>query len=205
MSEETELLDDAEGALAEHEFEGPEEAPQGLDPETLARREAALAHVRVYGDPVLRTEARPVDRYDQALRDEVARMGALMSDAMGIGLAATQVGVPHRLLVYRIEHESPVNALVNPEILWSSKEQETFEEGCLSLPRVHVDVERPIHVRVRAHDELGEEISIEASGLEARVIQHEIDHLDGVLILDRTSRDQRKEAMRALREALDGA
>lgn len=205
MSEEAELLDDPEGVRAEHEFEGPEEAPQGLDPEALARREAALQQVRVYGDPVLRTEARPVDRFDQALLDEVARMGALMSDAMGIGLAATQVGVPHRLLVYRVQHESPVNALVNPEILWSSKEQEITEEGCLSLPRVHVDVERPIHVRVRARDELGEEISIEASGLEARVIQHEIDHLDGVLILDRTSRDQRKEAMRALREALDGA
>jgi peptide deformylase len=198
MSDDVELLD-------EHEFEGPEDAPEGIDPELLARREAALQHVRVYGDPVLRTEARPVDRFDQALRDEVARMATLMNDAMGIGLAATQVGVPHRLFVYRVEHDSPVNALVNPEILWSSKEQETFEEGCLSLPRVHVDVERPIYVRVRAHDALGDEILIEASGLEARVIQHEIDHLDGVLILDRTSRDQRKEAMRALREALDGA
>ena len=113
-------------------------------------------------------------------------MGALMNDALGIGLAATQIGMPHRLLVYRVEHDSPVNALVNPEIEWSSKEKETMEEGCLSLPGVHVDVERPIHVRVRAQDEHGEPILIEASGLEARVIQHEIDHLDGVLILDRT-------------------
>ena len=187
------------------EFEGPEEAPPGLDPETLARRDAALQQVRVYGDPVLRTEARPVDRFDENLRSEVRRMGGLMHDAMGIGLAATQVGIPHRLLVYRVEHDSPVNALVNPEILWTSKETEVMEEGCLSLPSVHVDVERPIHVRVRGCDELGEDVLIEASGLEARVLQHEIDHLDGVLILDRTSRDQRKQAMRTLREALDGA
>jgi peptide deformylase len=187
------------------EFEGPEHEPPGLDPEMRARRDAALQHVRVYGDPVLRTEARRVDRFDQALRDEVARMGMLMNDAMGIGLAATQVGVPHRLLVYRVQHESPVNALVNPEIEWSSKDTEVMGEGCLSLPTVHVDVERPIHVRVRGCDEHGEEILIEASGLEARVIQHEIDHLDGVLILDRASRDQRKDAMRSLREALDGA
>jgi peptide deformylase len=199
MSDETELLE------GEVEFEGPEAEPPGLDPEVRARREAALAHVRVYGDPVLRTEARPVDRFDQALRDEVVRMGHLMNDALGIGLAATQVGIPHRVLVYRVEHESPVNALVNPVIEWSSKEKETFEEGCLSLPSVHVDVERPIHVRVRACDAGGEEILVEASGLEARVIQHEIDHLDGVLILDRTSREQRKEAMRSLREALDGS
>src|SRR3954447_1411238 len=199
------MHDEAElGVDEEHEFEGPDVEPPGLDPELAARREAALQHVRVYGDPVLRTEARAVDRFDQALRAEVERMGALMNDALGIGLAATQVGIPHRLLVYRVEHDSPVNALVNPELQWSSKDCETMEEGCLSLPRVHVDVERPIHVRVRAWDEQGDELLIEASGLEARVIQHEMDHLDGVLILDRTSRDQRKEAMRALREALDG-
>jgi peptide deformylase len=190
---------------AEVEFEGPEEEPPGLDPETAARREAALQHVRVYGDPVLRTEARAVDTFDEALRAEVERMGHLMNDALGIGLAATQVGVPHRVLVYRVEPDSPVNALVNPEILWTSKDSEVMEEGCLSLPSVHVDVERPIHLRVRARDEHGDDVLIEASGLEARVIQHEIDHLDGVLILDRTSRDQRKQAMRALREALDGA
>jgi peptide deformylase len=200
------MHDEAElGVDEEHEFEGPDVEPAGLDPELARRREAALQHVRVYGDPVLRTKAREVDRFDQALRDEVGRMGVLMNDALGIGLAATQVGTPHRLLVYRVEHDSPVNALVNPELLWSSKSSETMEEGCLSLPRVHVDVERPIHVRVKAFDEHGDELLIEASGLEARVIQHEMDHLDGVLILDRTSRDQRKEAMRALREALDGA
>ena len=128
-------------------------------------------------------------------------MGQLMHDALGIGLAATQVGVMHRVLVYRVEPDAPVAALVNPVLEWSGTETEALEEGCLSLPGVLVDVERPVHVRVRALDERGEALLIEASGLEARVIQHEMDHLDGVLILERTSRDQRKQAMRALREA----
>jgi peptide deformylase len=128
-------------------------------------------------------------------------MGLLMHESLGIGLAATQLGVPHRVLVYRVEQDAPINALVNPEIEWAGEELEPLEEGCLSLPGVHVEVERPIHVRVRAQDERGTPLMIEASGLEARVIQHEIDHLDGILILDRTSKDQRKEAMRRLREA----
>jgi peptide deformylase len=173
-----------------------------LDPEIAARRAAALAHVRKFGDPVLRTQARPVDRFDTALQDEVRRMGELMIDALGVGLAANQVGVLHRVLVYRVHQQAPVAALVNPEIEWVGKEAEILEEGCLSLPAVHVDVERPVHIRVRAQDENGDPITIEASGLEARVIQHEMDHLDGVLVLDRISRQQRKEAMRALREAL---
>jgi peptide deformylase len=175
-----------------------------LDPETRARREAALRHVRKYGDPVLRTRARPVDVFDGALVEEVERMGRLMDEALGIGLAATQLGVMHRLLVYRVDQEAPLGVLVNPVIEWSGDEIETMEEGCLSLPGVGVEVERPIHVRVRAVDEHGAPLMIEASGLEARVIQHEVDHLDGVLILDRTSRDQRKQAMRAMREAMAG-
>jgi peptide deformylase len=181
-----------------------EEAPP-LDPEVVARRDAALAHVRKFGDPVLRVEARPVDVFDDRLREEVARMGALMVDSMGIGLAATQVGTLHRVLVYRVEHDSPVNVLVNPVVEWKGGEEETMEEGCLSLPGVHVDVERPVYVRVRAQDAAGEPLLVEATGLEARVIQHEIDHLDGVLILDRASREQRKEAMRTLRERLEAA
>jgi peptide deformylase len=176
-----------------------------LDPEVAARRAAALANVRKFGDPVLKTQARPVDRFDDALRSEVARMGQLMGDALGVGLAATQVGVLHRLLVYRVQQQAPVVALVNPEIEWSGKEAEEMEEGCLSLPGVLVDVNRPIHVRVSARDEHGQPVVIEASGLEARVIQHEIDHLDGVLILDRTTREQRKEAIRTLREAEQAA
>ena len=191
--------------MAQHheELEEALEPEMTLDPETAARRRAALAHVRKYGDPVLRSTARKVDRFDDELRDEIARMGVLMHDAYGIGLAATQVGILHRVLVYRVEPDSPVNALVNPEVEWTSKDKEWAEEGCLSLPAVHVDVERPVHIRVRAQDEQGEAILVEASGLEARVIQHEMDHLDGVLILDRAPRDQRKEGMRALRAALE--
>jgi peptide deformylase len=132
-------------------------------------------------------------------------MGRLMDDAIGVGLAATQVGVLHRLLVYRTQLQGPLAALVNPEIEWTSDQREPMQEGCLSLASVLVDVDRPIHVRVRAQDEFGEEMLIEASGLEARVIQHEVDHLDGVLILDRTTREQRKEAMRVLREAQQAA
>jgi peptide deformylase len=191
-------LEDPE--TAELEPEEPE-----LDPEVVARRAAALAHVRKFGDPVLRTRARPVERFDGALRAEIERMGELMNDALGVGLAATQLGVLHRVLVYRVQQQAPVSALINPEIEWSGKEEEILEEGCLSLPAVHVDVERPIHIRVRALDENGEQLLIEATGLEARVIQHEIDHLDGVLILDRTTREQRKEAMRVLREAEEAA
>jgi peptide deformylase len=194
-------------AEEQHDAEVVEDASEEerLDPEVAARRAAALAHVRKYGDPVLRSKARPVERFDDALREEIGRMATLMHDSMGIGLAATQVGTLHRVLVYRVEHDSPVNALINPELEWSGKEKEWMEEGCLSLPGVHVDVERPVNVRVRAHDPQGEPILIEASGLEARVIQHEMDHLDGVLILDHTPRDQRKEAMRVLREQSEAA
>jgi len=200
---------DQASAGAEQTFEvEPDEDEQQeleLDPELAQRRAAALDHVRKFGDPVLRTRARAVERFDDALRSEVDRMGALMGDALGVGLAATQVGVLHRVLVYRVQHQAPVAALVNPEVEWTGKELETMEEGCLSLPSVLVDVERPVHVRVRALDERGEPLVVEASGLEARVIQHEIDHLDGVLILERTSREQRKEAIRTLREAEQAA
>jgi peptide deformylase len=182
-------------------LEEEEAPPPALDPEVRARRAAALARVRQYGDPVLTTRARAVDRFDVALREEVGRMAALMGDALGVGLAAPQVGVLHRLLVYRVEPDTPVVAVVNPKLEWRGRELETMEEGCLSIPQVHVEVERPIHVRVSAQDEHGDPMTIEASGLEARVLQHEMDHLDGVLILDRTSREQRKEAMRAMREA----
>ena len=194
--------------MAESETIQPESAeePQDrLDPETRARRDAALRLVRKYGDPVLRSRARPVETFDSALVDEVRRMGDLMNDALGIGLAATQLGVMHRVLVYRVDPEAPLGVLINPVQEWAGDEVETMEEGCLSLPGVGVDVDRPVHVRVRALDERGDPVVVEASGLEARVIQHEMDHLDGVLILDRTSRDQRKQAMRAMREATLGA
>jgi peptide deformylase len=188
---------------ADVEVEREEDAPTvaELDPETRARRDAALRKVRKFGDPVLRATALPVDRFDGALKLEVQRMGELMHDALGVGLAATQLGVLHRVLVYRAYADDPVTGLVNPVLEWTSEELETAEEGCLSLPGVHVEVERPARVRVRALDETGEQREVEAEGLEARVIQHEIDHLDGVLILDRIPRESRKEAMRAMREA----
>jgi peptide deformylase len=191
------------------EVEAPETPGEArlarLDPETRARRDAALRLVRKYGDPSLKSRALPVERFDDGLREEVRRMGQLMHDALGIGLAATQLGVMHRVLVYRVEPDAPVAALVNPVLEWSGNETEVLEEGCLSLPGVLVDVERPIHVRVRALDENGDDLMIEASGLEARVIQHEMDHLDGVLVLQRTSRDQRKQAMRVLLEEAGAA
>jgi peptide deformylase len=186
---------------AAEETQKPQEQ---LDPETRARREAALRHVRKYGDPALRTRALPVEVFDQALLDEVRRMGELMDDALGIGLAATQLGVMHRVLVYRVEQDGPLGVLVNPVIEWSGDEVDSLEEGCLSLPGVGVEVERPVEIRVTAVDEHGAPLQLEVSGLEARVIQHEVDHLDGVLILDRTSREQRKQAMRAMREAMAG-
>jgi peptide deformylase len=193
--------------MADELIEQTEEEPEAppLDPEVLERRRAAMRHVRVLGDPILKTKARAVERFDDELRDEVARMSVLMHDALGIGLAAPQVGISHRVLVYRVEPDSPAVALVNPEIEWSSRDEEISEEGCLSLPLIHVEVERPVAVLVRARDEHGDELVIEATGLEARVIQHEIDHLDGILILDRTTREQRKAAMRALREAEQAA
>jgi peptide deformylase len=185
------------------EVEVTEDERPTLDPEVLERRRQALQHVRQFGDPVLKTRALEVETFDDELRTQVARMAALMDDALGVGLAATQVGLLNRVFVYRVEQDSPTNAVINPVIEWSSDDSEVFEEGCLSLPSVHVDVERPIHIRVRAQDVDGETIVIEASGLEARVIQHETDHLDGVLILDRISRGARKDAMRAMREALE--
>jgi len=177
-----------------------EEEPR-LDPELAARRAAAMTFIRRYGDPVLKSKATPVATFDEALRSQVQRMGGLMHDALGVGLAAPQIGISQRLLVFRVGQDAPLVALINPEVEWTSKgDEEIAEEGCLSIPGVGVDVERPVHVRVRAQDEYGEPRMIEASGLEARVIQHEMDHLDGVLILDRTTRDQRKEAIRTLRE-----
>ena len=176
------------------------EAPS-VDPELEARRLAAMSFVRRLGDPVLKSSATPVDRFDDSLRRQVSRMAGLMNDAFGVGLAAPQLGISQRLLVYRVGPDAPLIALANPRLEWASSDEETFEEGCLSIPGISVDVERPVHVRVVALDEEGEERLVEASGLEARVIQHEMDHLDGVLILDRTSRDERKRALRELREA----
>ncbi len=185
-----------EPEIDEHE----DDDEQRLDPEAVARREAAMAKIVRMGDPVLRTVARPVDEFDGELREEISWMGQLMHDALGVGLAAPQVGISHRLFVYRVEPDSPIVAVINPELEWTGDDTELGEEGCLSIPGIQVDVERPVHVRVGGLDANGDVVHIEAEGLEARVIQHEMDHLDGVLILDRTSKDERKAAMRKLRE-----
>ena len=192
--------------MAEHpvevaeDHEEEDEKPR-LDPKVEARRAAAMTFIRRLGDPALKSRATEVDRFDESLASQVSRMAGLMNDALGIGLAAPQLGVSQRLLVYRVGPDAPVVALANPEIEWRSDEADILEEGCLSLPGVQLDIERPIHVRVRARDEQGAVRTVEASGLEARVIQHEMDHLDGVLILDRGSREQRMAAMRDIREA----
>ena len=199
MADEHEVV--AEETLEEHGAEHPEEDAPKLDPEAEARRVAAMSFIRKLGDPVLKSSATPVDRFDDSLRKQVARMAGIMGDAFGVGLAAPQLGISQRLLVYRVGPDAPVIALANPEIEWTSDNEEILDEGCLSIPGITVDVERPVHVRVRALDEEGETRLVEASGLEARVIQHELDHLNGVLILDRTTRDERKRALRELREA----
>jgi peptide deformylase len=169
------------------------------DQEERERRREALAVVRKFGDPVLKSRASEVTGYGPELEHEAERMVSLMRDALGIGLAATQLGVMRRLLVFQAGPDSTPRAIVNPSVEWFSPELVTAEEGCLSLPGIAVDVERPLHARISALDTSGEAILLEASGLEARVLQHEIDHLDGVLILDRTLREQRRAALRALR------
>ncbi|MGH2924572.1 MAG: peptide deformylase [Solirubrobacterales bacterium] len=181
--------------------EGPaEDRPSELDDESRERRTAALAQIRTFGDPVLKSRASDVSRFGPELEREADRMIAIMRDAIGVGLAATQLGVMHRLLVFQAGPQATPTAIANPDLEWMSDEVATAEEGCLSLPRVAVDVERALHARVTGLDVNGEALTVEASGLEARVLQHEIDHLDGVLMLDRATREQRKEALRALRE-----
>ena len=192
------------GETTEQQLEATAEVEEtttgGLSEEERERRAEALAEVRTFGDPVLRSEASDVTEFDDELAREAAHMVEIMRDAMGVGLAATQLGVLRRLLVFQAGPDAQATAVVNPRLEWLSDELVTAEEGCLSLPGIGVDVERPLHARVRGLNLEGEPILLEASGLEARVLQHEIDHLNGVLILDRTERGQRKEAMRALRE-----
>ena len=160
-----------------------------------------------WGEPVMHARTRPVTEFDDHLKSLVADMFATMYAAEGVGLAATQVGVDLAVFVFDCpddDHVRHSGVICNPVVeLPEGKDRklEAADEGCLSLPGVHVEVERPVHIRVRAQDAYGEDVVIEASGLEARVIQHETDHLDGVLILDRTTRDERKRALRELRES----
>jgi peptide deformylase len=191
------VTEDADSDQIEPE-DGDEDA-EALDEQTLERRRRALSEVRQFGDPVLKSRASEVSDFGPDLAADAERMIGLMQEALGIGLAATQLGAMRRLLVFQSGPDMEPRAIVNPEVEWTSDELVTAEEGCLSLAGVVVDVERPLHARVTAQDVTGSSILIEASGLEARVLQHEIDHLDGVLILDRTERRQRRGALRALR------
>jgi peptide deformylase len=182
------------------EVEGEVRSEQ-LDAEREARRRAALAQIRQYPDPVLRMQAREVESPDEALQALVDRMSRLMTEARGVGLAAPQLGILRRVLVYQTSEEDPVSALVNPRLIASSEEWEADDEGCLSLgaASVVVPVERALEVTVEASSPTGEPIRIEAEGLEARVLQHELDHLDGVLTIDRTTPEQRRAALAQLR------
>jgi len=162
------------------------------------RQAAARRQIRTLGDPVLRERARPVEKFDDELAALSRRMVAIMRDAPGVGLAATQLGVVQRVIVYEVDDE-PVT-LVNPKIVSASRDTEVLDEGCLSLPGMTLPVERPVAIRVRGHDPRGRRLEYDAEGLEARVIQHETDHLDGVLILERASREERARALREFRE-----
>ena len=188
----------------EHDVEAPSEVENAtghqLTEQERAQRAAALADVRTWGDPVLRSRASEVTEFGEQLGREAERMVAIMRGAMGVGLAATQLGLLRRLLVFQAGPDARATTIANPLIEWLSDELAVAEEGCLSLPGIGLDVERPLHTRVRGRGVDGEELVVEASGLEARVLQHEIDRLDGVLILDRSEREQRKAALRALRE-----
>jgi peptide deformylase len=172
-----------------------------LDAEREARRRAALALVRQYPDPVLRMKANEVADFDESVTSLVERMTMLMEEARGVGLAAPQLGVLRRVVVYRTSEEEPVVALVNPRVVTTGEETEISEEGCLSLgaATVVVEVERPTAITLEASSPEGEPLRVEAEGLQARVIQHELDHLDGVLTIDRTTPEQRKEALAQLR------
>ena len=169
-----------------------------LDPEQEARRRLALAQIRQYPDAALRLSAHPVAEFDDELRRLVIRMKQLMRDASGIGLAATQVGVLQRVFVFQ-PNADDVAAVVNPELVERSKKSAVDEEGCLSIQGVTVPVERAVAVTVVGRNEDGEEVRFELEDVYARAAQHESDHLEGVLILDRTTEEARKDALRLLR------
>jgi len=166
--------------------------------EADARRRLALAQIRQYGDPALRLKAHDVENFDDDLRRLVDRMTALMRDAQGVGLAATQVGVLRRLFVFQAGEEGP-RAIVNPVVVEQGGETAPDEEGCLSLQGVRVPVDRSVHVVLEGKDPNGEDVRLELDDYPARVVQHELDHLDGVLIIDRTDDEHRKEALGILR------
>ena len=161
---------------------------------------AVALEVKTFGDPVLKTRAAKVKEFDDALLRLTEDMLVTMHEREGVGLAANQVGRLRRVLVAAVEEDEYV--VVNPVIAASSKETEVLAEGCLSIPGIQVEVKRPVAVTITGQDAAGEDLRLEAEGLLARVFQHEVDHLDGVLILDRTDRESRKAALREWRERL---
>ncbi|MCG8403552.1 MAG: peptide deformylase [Firmicutes bacterium] len=163
------------------------------------RRAAAMQHIRQLGDPVLRTPSLDVDEFEDTPADEVERMAEIMREARGVGLAAPQLGSLRRLIVIRPTEDGPTRALCNPTITSRSDEEEIDEEGCLSLGDLRFDVPRSTAVHVEAVDEAGQPIELDAEGFEARVVQHEIDHLNGILIIDRATPESRRATMKALR------
>jgi peptide deformylase len=165
------------------------------------RREAAFRQIRQIGDPILRTPALPVEAFDGGLDEEITRLIEIMHAAEGVGLAAPQVGSLRRLLVARPERDEQVVALCNPSVVWRSEEEEIDTEGCLSIRTITAEVPRAVSIRVEALDPEGNDVEIHADGFAARVLQHEIDHLDGILILDRATPESRREALRALRDS----
>jgi peptide deformylase len=183
----------------EHEdhFEG-QVIDEELDPEREARRRVALGQIRQYPDAALRMEARPVVEFDDELLSLVERMKLLMVDANGIGLAATQVGVLRRVFVFQ-RAEDEVAAVVNPEIVERSEETDVADEGCLSIQGISVPVERSLEVTIVGKDENGDDVRYELDDYAARCVQHETDHLDGVLMIDRTTPEARREALGILR------
>ena len=196
--------------MAEQEIEQQGEVleeSEPLDPEREARRRLALAQVRQYPDPVLRMRANEVENFDDDLRRLVVRMKDLMQDANGVGLAATQVGTLQRVFVFQPEGEDEApQAVVNPVLTATSEVTLSDTEGCLSMQGVTIPVERPVKVTIEGKDENGEDVRLELEERDARVVQHELDHLDGILILDRTTPEARREALGILRpEPLLGA
>ena len=193
----------SEHAQHQHDHDHADDEVE-LDEETLrdaeaeARRQLALAQIRQYGDPALRLKAHEVEEVDDDVRRLVDRMTLLMKDAEGVGLAATQVGVLRRIFVF-VDGEDGPRAMVNPVVLERADEAEADEEGCLSLQGVRVPVDRSVRVVLEGLDEHGKQVRHELEGYTARVVQHELDHLDGVLIIDRTHDEHRKEALSILR------
>ena len=170
-----------------------------LTPEERERRERALAQICQLGDPVLRSKASEIRDFDDDLVSLGAHMISLMDDAFGVGLAAPQIGRLVRLFVYRRDGDGDARAIVNPQLEPITDETDVLDEGCLSIVGVHVPVERPVAVRLRGQTVTGKPIDEEITGFSARIVQHEADHLDGVLILERTTPEARRAALTELR------